>query len=112
MEDLVQLCTAHREPLLASHLVQDVRMVRLDAPELVLQMTDHAPRDLHRTLQEKLSTWTGQSWRVHVMSQDIAQEQDIAPAPTLESQRADRVATRAAVALATPLATPLQTNAL
>ncbi len=63
-ESLLCLLREKKEPLLASHLMQDVHLISYEPFKLNLKLTDHAPKDLCRQLKERLKNWTGKEWTV------------------------------------------------
>jgi DNA polymerase III subunit gamma/tau len=64
--DVVELFDRHREAVLRSHLVANVRLVHFEPGRIELHPTEAAPRDLSNRLGQLLTQWTGRRWVVSI----------------------------------------------
>ena len=64
LPDIVDLCTANREPKLKALVRNFVRLVKLEPGRLDMQLTDGGPGSLPGELGVKLKEWTGIHWIV------------------------------------------------
>ena len=92
---MVELVRANGGGALLSHLTANARVVRYEAPELVLSTSRPLPADLPTTLAARLSELTGVKWKV--TTEDAEGEATLA-----ERRKADEEAERAAV-METPI---------
>jgi DNA polymerase-3 subunit gamma/tau len=93
--DVVALCAAQREAMLAAHLRENVRLVRFEIGQIELNPADAAPRDLANRLGELLTKWTGRRWIVSLVREGGE--------ATLEQQEAAHRKQRSDAAAAHPL---------
>ncbi len=63
-QDLLRFVAQAREPILYSHLMQDVHLVSFDVGSLVIRLGTKAPANLPTQLEAILSRQTGQTWSV------------------------------------------------
>lgn len=63
-QDLLRFVAQAREPILYSHLMQDVHLVSFDVGTLVVRLGAKAPNTLPTQLETLLTRQTGQTWRV------------------------------------------------
>ena len=94
-EDVAHLVSARREPLLHSHLLHAVHLVRFAPPVIELRPEPTAPRDLAGRLAALLHAETGARWTI-ALSQAAGE-------PTLAEQAAARTATALDAAAQHPL---------
>lgn len=80
-DDLVALCEAQREAVLAHHLTHSASLVSIEAGVLSLSNAHAFPADIAKRLAEFLTRQTDQPWRVIIT--------DGQGAPTLAQQRAE-----------------------
>jgi len=92
---MVELVRANGGGALLSHLTANARVVRYEAPELVLSTSRPLPADLPTTLATRLGELTGTKWKV--TTEDAEGEATLA-----ERRKADEEAERAAV-METPM---------
>lgn len=92
---MVELVRANGGGALLSHLTANARVVRYDAPELVLSTSRPLPADLPATLATRLGELTGVKWKV--TTEDAEGEATLA-----ERRKAEEEAERAAV-METPI---------
>jgi DNA polymerase-3 subunit gamma/tau len=92
---MVELVRANGGGALLSHLTANARVVRYDAPELVLSTSRPLPADLPVTLAARLGELTGAKWKV--TTEDAEGEATLA-----ERRKAEEEAERAAV-METPI---------
>lgn len=92
---MVELVRANGGGALLSHLTANARVVRYDAPELVLSTSRPLPADLPTTLAARLGELTGTKWKV--TTEDAEGEATLA-----ERRKAEEEAERAAV-METPI---------
>jgi DNA polymerase-3 subunit gamma/tau len=92
---MVELVRANGGGALLSHLTANARVVRYDAPELVLSTSRPLPADLPTTLATRLGELTGTKWKV--TTEDAEGEATLA-----ERRKAEEEAERAAV-METPI---------
>lgn len=82
-EEMAQLFAERSEPMLYSHLYNDVQPVSFEPGHVVLYPVRHLPPDVPARLGRHLQEWTGQSWRIrfaddtagHPTLRDIATRQ-------------------------------------
>ncbi len=67
-QDLLRFVASAREPILYSHLMQDVHLVSFDVGALVIRLGAKAPTTLPNQLEALLTRQTGQSWTVTVVT--------------------------------------------
>jgi len=92
---MVELVRANGGGALLSHLTANARVVRYEAPELVLSTSRPLPADLPTTLAARLGDLTGVKWKV--TTEDAEGEATLA-----ERRKAEEEAERAAV-METPI---------
>ena len=92
--EAVDLFEARGEPLLHAYLVNNAHLVRFEAGNIALRLTEEAPRDLPSRVAERLSDWTGAGWTVENCDEEGS--------PTLRQQRKREEDERRAAALAHP----------
>jgi len=78
--EVVQLFETKREVILASHLINDVQLVRFAPGRLELKPITHLAPDVPARINRRLGEWTGSSW--HVVFTDGPTE------PSIREQRA------------------------
>ena len=98
--EAVDLFESRGERLLHAYLVNNAHLVRFEAGNIALRLTEEAPRDLPSQVAKCLSDWTGAGWTV--------ESRDEKGSPTLRQQRkreeeARRAAVRAHPAVAKAL---------
>jgi DNA polymerase-3 subunit gamma/tau len=79
--DAVQLFETHREVLLASHLINDMRLVSFAVGRIEVKPVVHLNPDVPARINRRLTEWTGTRWNL-VLTNDATGE------PTLREQRA------------------------
>lgn len=94
-DDLLALCEAQREAVLAHHLTHSASLVSIEAGVLSLSNSHPFPADIAKRLAEFLTRQTDQPWRVVIT--------DAQGAPTLGQQRAETKKTTLHDAHAHPL---------
>ncbi|MEC8641462.1 MAG: DNA polymerase III subunit gamma/tau [Pseudomonadota bacterium] len=62
--DISELAESHDDPLLAAHVRNHVRLVRMQPGLLDICLTDGAPDSLPGDMARRLSDWTGARWMV------------------------------------------------
>lgn len=62
--ETVQLFEAKREGILASHLINDFRLVRFAVGRIEVKPIAHIAPDVPARINRRLKEWTGQSWNV------------------------------------------------
>ena len=62
--EMVQLFEAKREGILASHLINDFRLVRFAPGRIEVKPIAHIAPDVPARINRRLKEWTGQSWQV------------------------------------------------
>ena len=76
--EISELAEEHGDPMLAAHLRNHVRLVRMQPGLLDICLTDGAPDSLAGDMARRLSDWTGQRWMVSLSDgpggQTIAEE--------------------------------------
>ena len=72
-QDLLRFVAQAREPILYSHLMQDVHLVSFDVGTLVVRLGAKAPNTLPTQLETLLTRQTGQTWRVTTVSEGGAE---------------------------------------
>ena len=76
--EISELAEEHGDPMLAAHLRNHVRLVRMQPGLLDICLTDSAPDSLAGDMARRLSDWTGQRWMVSLSDgpggQTIAEE--------------------------------------
>ena len=92
--EAVDLFESRGEPLLHAYLVNNAHLVRFEAGNIALRLTEEAPRDLPSRVAKCLSDWTGAGWTV--------ESRDEEGSPTLRQQRKKEEDERRAAALAHP----------
>lgn len=65
-EDVVALCNANRQPMLAAQLMNHAHLVKFTIGRIELRLTDQAERSLTGQLGKALTEWTGSRWVVSV----------------------------------------------
>jgi DNA polymerase-3 subunit gamma/tau len=64
LNDIVDLCSKNREPVLRTLVRQHVHLVRIETGKLEIRLGADAPRALVNDLQTRLEKWTGIRWLV------------------------------------------------
>ena len=76
--EISELAEENGDPLLAAHIRNHVRLVRMQPGLLDISLTDGAPESLAGDMARRLSDWTGQRWMVSLSDgpggQTIAEE--------------------------------------
>ncbi len=83
LADVVALCNAHRQALLAGQLSHAVHLVQFDQGRIELRLEDSAPQDVPGKLSAFLSDVTGERWVVSVSNAEgelTLHDQEIATA--------------------------------
>ncbi len=80
-EEIVALCEAQREPILAHHLIQSASLVAFEPGTITLSATPTFPADMSKRVSAFLERATGRNWRIVVS--------ETPGAPTLAEQRAN-----------------------
>ncbi len=80
--DVVQLFETHREPILLSHLMNDMRLVHFAVGRIEVKPTAHIAPDVPARLARHLREWTGESWNI-ILSPHAEQAE-----PSIREQRA------------------------
>jgi len=62
--DVVKLFEERREALLASHLINDMRLVSFEQGRIEVKPISHMNPDVPARLNRRLSEWTGNKWNV------------------------------------------------
>jgi DNA polymerase-3 subunit gamma/tau len=78
--DVVQLFEQKREALLASHLINDMRLVRFAPGRIEVKPVAHIAADVPARINRRLGEWTGAKWNV-IFSDEEGE-------PSLREQRA------------------------
>lgn len=60
--DVIALFETKREPLLYSHLFNDVRLISLSPGRLIVRPINHVPTDFAARVSRHLTQWTGEKW--------------------------------------------------
>jgi DNA polymerase-3 subunit gamma/tau len=66
--EVVELFTQKREPILATQLKRNARLVRFEAGLIEFNLDQKAPKDLSGQVGKLLTQWTGQRWVVGVVN--------------------------------------------
>ncbi|AMM85497.1 DNA polymerase III subunit gamma/tau [Martelella sp. AD-3] len=64
LQDITDLCSKHRAPLIRAQIRNFVRLVRLESGRLEVNLEDGASQTFLNELGAKLREWTGESWFV------------------------------------------------
>ena len=64
LQDITDLCSKHRAPLIRAQIRNFVRLVRLEPGRLEVNLEDGASQTFLNELGAKLREWTGESWFV------------------------------------------------
>ncbi|MBB4122374.1 DNA polymerase III subunit gamma/tau [Martelella radicis] len=64
LQDITDLCSKHRAPLIRAQIRNFVRLVRLEPGRLEVNLEDGASQTFLNELGTKLREWTGESWFV------------------------------------------------
>ena len=62
--DIVQLFETHREALLASHLINDMRPVKFEQGRIEVKPIGHMNPDVPARINRRLTEWTGTRWNL------------------------------------------------
>jgi DNA polymerase-3 subunit gamma/tau len=94
-DEAVALFAEKREPILYTHLQNDVHLVRFEPGKIEFRAAPTAPPDLAHRIGDRLSAWTGRRWVVGLSNETGA--------PTIREVRAAKEQARRADALSHPL---------
>lgn len=72
-DEMVSLLTQAKEPILASHLVHDVRLVSFEPGAFSCALTDKAPKTFPSDLKTILKRLTQQDWRIEIVNTATSQ---------------------------------------
>ena len=78
--ELVQLFEEKREPILANHLINDMRFVRFEHGRIEVKPVGHMNPDIPARINRRLMEWTGAKWTI-VYNENADGE------PTIRDQR-------------------------
>jgi DNA polymerase-3 subunit gamma/tau len=78
--DVVKLFEERREPILATHLINDMRLVAFEAGRIEVKPIAHMNADVPARINRRLAEWTGEKWNL-VFNTNAEGE------PTLREQR-------------------------
>ena len=62
--DVVKLFEAHREALLANHLISDMRLVTFEQGRIEMKPIGHMTPDVPARINRRLTEWTGVKWNL------------------------------------------------
>ncbi len=79
--ELVNLFETRREPILAAHLIKDMRLVKFEHGRVEVRPVSHIAPDVPARINRRLQEWTGERW--NLVYNESAEGQ-----PTLREQRA------------------------
>jgi DNA polymerase-3 subunit gamma/tau len=79
--DVVTLFETRREPMLANHLINDMRLVSFEAGRIEVKPITHLNADIPARITRRLIEWTGAKWNL-IFNTNAQGE------PTLREQRA------------------------
>ena len=86
--EISELAEENSDPMLAAHVRNHVRLVRMQPGLLDISLTDGAPESLAGNMARRLSDWTGQRWMVSLSEgpggQTIAEEGRVAKQRQME----------------------------
>ncbi|MEC7489324.1 MAG: DNA polymerase III subunit gamma/tau [Pseudomonadota bacterium] len=94
-DEMVELFSINREPLLHAHLVNNVHLVKYEIGKISLRVTEEAPKDLAKHLSQCMHEWTGQAWFI-----EASQEEG---EPTIRQRRDAAASERYVSAVAHPM---------
>lgn len=80
--EMVKLFEDKREAILASHLINDMRLVKFEAGRVEVKPVAHMSADVPARLARNLTQWTGMRWNV-VYNEQVGDAE-----PTIREQRA------------------------
>ncbi len=82
--DVVKLFEEKREAILASHLINDMRVVKFEAGRIEVKPISHMGADVPARLARNLNAWTGERWNIvyneHAEAEPSVREQRAAAA--------------------------------
>ena len=78
--DVVKLFEERREPILATHLINDMRLVAFEAGRIEVKPISHMNADVPARINRRLAEWTGDKWNL-IFNTNIEGE------PTIREQR-------------------------
>ncbi len=78
--DVVKLFEERREPILATHLINDMRLVEFTAGRIEVKPISHMNADIPARINRRLAEWTGDKWNL-VFNTNVEGE------PTIREQR-------------------------
>ncbi|MCE2992175.1 MAG: DNA polymerase III subunit gamma/tau [Candidatus Jidaibacter sp.] len=91
IEDVEKLLFEHDEMVMCHHLRSDVKLVKMEAGRIALNLLEGAPKNFHTLLKEVLEKITGDVWTVLTSTEDgdstIAQKHKVAVNEQLEGVR-------------------------
>jgi DNA polymerase III subunit gamma/tau len=93
--EVVELFEARREAILASHLINDMRLVSFTLGRIEVKPITHLNADVAARINRRLGEWTGRSWNL-TFTNDAEGE------PTIREQRARAAAQQRDYAVAHP----------
>jgi len=62
--DVVKLFEERREPILATHLINDMRLVKFEAGRIEVKPISHMNADIPARINRRLNEWTGEKWNL------------------------------------------------
>jgi DNA polymerase-3 subunit gamma/tau len=93
--EVVELFEARREPILATHLINDMRVVSFEQGRIEVKPIAHMNADVAARINRRLAEWTGARWNL-TFTNDAEGE------PTIREQRARAAAQARDYAVAHP----------
>lgn len=78
--EVVELFEARREPILATALINDMRLVKFEAGRIEVKPISHIGADVPARINRRLAEWTGEKWSL-ILNQNAEGQ------PTLREQR-------------------------
>lgn len=93
--EVVELFESRREPILATHLINDMRLVRFSQGRIEVKPIAHMNADVVARINRRLAEWTGARWNL-TFTNDAEGE------PTIREQRARAAAQARDYAVAHP----------
>ncbi|MFZ4541257.1 MAG: DNA polymerase III subunit gamma/tau [Rickettsiales bacterium] len=92
--DVVKLFEERREPILATHLINDMRLITFEAGRIEVKPISHMNSDIPARINRRLTEWTGTRWNL-VFSEAQGE-------PTIREQRAAAAAQAKQYAISHP----------
>ncbi|MFM9890399.1 MAG: hypothetical protein ACKVOE_07175, partial [Rickettsiales bacterium] len=93
--EVIELFELKREALLASHFINDMRLVAFETGRIEVKPVGHIGAEVPARINRRLAEWTGMRW-------NLVYAESAQGAPTLREQRAAATAQAQAYAVSHP----------